>query len=365
MPGRPAKLLLALAAMALSQCTGQSGDGLPAGADRTDTATTPDAAGGSRDPRQPPDTGSTPSAEAAVRALVVAFGHELRRVSLLAPPAQVEPDLRAAYAPYVTPGLLERWLADPAAAPGRTTSSPWPARIGIDGLEPAGNGYRVSGRVVLMTSVELSAGHGAAGYEPVTLTVEPQGNGWRIADWSKGAAPADGGALYRDPDGRFTLRFPAGEFTALGPDREADAHATSVIPPCDDGFLACIAWRGAAFEGTNFDSAGVAVFAPDAASAVQCRATRSGAVPGEARQETVGGLEFTTYTTGEGAMSHASHDDVWLTWDGARCWQLVARIGSTRLEVYEPGRVEAFSDADREQLRAVLRDILGSFAPAR
>lgn len=181
---------------------------------------------------------------------------------------------------------------------------------------------------------------------------------------NEAAAQAEPGrAVYRDPDGRFTLRYPAGDFTALGPGREAEAHAGSYIPPCDDGFLACIAWRGTAFEGTNFGSAGVAVFAPDAATAAACKAIRSGAVPGEARRETIGGREFTTYTTGEGAMSHAAEDDVRLTWDGSTCWRLVARIGSTRLEVYEPGRVAPFTDADRARLRAALRAIAGSFAP--
>lgn len=360
MPGRFAKLLLGLAAVLLWQCTGKSGGDLPAEAGGADKATMQDATDASGEAQRPADT---QSAEAAVRSLVEAFGKELRRVSLLAPPEQVESGLRAAYAPYVTPALLDRWVADPASAPGRTTSSPWPDRIEIDGLEPAGSNYRVTGRVVLMTSVELSAGHGAAGYEPVRLTVEPHGSGWRIADWESAPAATDGGALYRDPDGRFTLRYPAGDFTALGPGREAEAHAGSYIPPCDDGFLACIAWRGEAFRGTNFGSAGVGVFTPDAATAAQCQATRSGAVPGEARRETVGGREFTTYTTGEAAMSHAARDDVWLTWDGRTCWQLVARIGSTRLEVYEPGSVGPFTDADPERLRATLREIVESFAP--
>jgi hypothetical protein len=104
-------------------------------------------------------------------------------VSLLAPPDALRGQIEAEYAPFVTPELLAAWLADPAGAPGRQVSSPWPERIEVREVVPQEGGYRVTGEVVYVTGVEQAAG-GAARREPVAMTVVPgTGGGWRIASY--------------------------------------------------------------------------------------------------------------------------------------------------------------------------------------
>ena len=115
--------------------------------------------------------------------VVESFGRRLAAVSLLAPPATVREDLREQYGPLVTAPLLAKWLADPARAPGRQVSSPWPERIEVNDVRALdAQRYRVAGEVVLVTSADAGS---AAGREPVALTVQRQPGGeWRIADWT-------------------------------------------------------------------------------------------------------------------------------------------------------------------------------------
>jgi len=123
-----------------------------------------------------------------VRTVVERFGERLQRVSPLAPDGVARGELRAAYAELVTPDLLAAWSADPASAPGRATSSPWPARIEVDSVAAtAGGTCRVDGAVVYVTSVEAADG-GAAAREPVAVEVVRAEDGWRIGAYGVASA---------------------------------------------------------------------------------------------------------------------------------------------------------------------------------
>ncbi|MGQ9824382.1 MAG: hypothetical protein ACUVSK_05195, partial [Desulfotomaculales bacterium] len=84
---------------------------------------------------------SPPSGEererAAVTALVEDFGGRLQAVSLLAPKEAVQKSIRENYGDLVMPALLAWWLENPAGAPGRELSSPWPDRIEIRSVTKA------------------------------------------------------------------------------------------------------------------------------------------------------------------------------------------------------------------------------------
>lgn len=122
------------------------------------------------------------SDEAQVRQLVEDFGWALDEVPLAAPASLAAQAIREHYAPFVSAGLLSRWEAEPAQAPGRLTSSPWPDRIDIHELRRLDEGgYLVRGDIVLLTSVEIAHG-GEAGRVPITLTVAKGPAGWRITD---------------------------------------------------------------------------------------------------------------------------------------------------------------------------------------
>ncbi len=114
--------------------------------------------------------------------VIVGFGARLKNVPLTAEPAVLSATLQKEYGPYVAPALLARWMDDPAHAPGRETSSPWPERIEVTEIRTAGAYYEAVGNVVLMTSAELVSG-GDAGRTPVYLTLAHLGGRWLIAEY--------------------------------------------------------------------------------------------------------------------------------------------------------------------------------------
>lgn len=113
------------------------------------------------------------AAEENVRSLVTQFGSTLKNVSLLADDASEQ--IGREYGPYVGTEQLAAWQADPASAPGRLTSSPWPDRIEITSVtQLAESAYRVDGSVVEMTS------DGPADTRPIALLVENRDGTWLI-----------------------------------------------------------------------------------------------------------------------------------------------------------------------------------------
>lgn len=123
---------------------------------------------------------------AAVVTVVQRFGERLAYVSLLAPPDQRSERIRTEYGPWVTMLLLSAWLTDPTSAPGRETSSPWPARIDVREVRPEGSRqYRVLGDVVYVTSVDADSADVAL-REPVTIgLIRGDDGSWRITQWEE------------------------------------------------------------------------------------------------------------------------------------------------------------------------------------
>ncbi|NLX91109.1 MAG: hypothetical protein GXZ07_05905 [Firmicutes bacterium] len=125
--------------------------------------------------------------EAAVTRLVKDFGGKLKDVSLLASAEELTASLEEHYGEFVTSALLESWQNDPQQAPGRVSSSPWPELIEVVSLEKSAEGvYEVQGKVIEMTSVEMTQG-GIAAQRPITLTVEKSAGRWLISALTLGA----------------------------------------------------------------------------------------------------------------------------------------------------------------------------------
>ena len=110
------------------------------------------------------------AAEAQVGQFVEVFGRQLQSVSLLAPDALNQ--LQVKYAPFVSPALLQKWAEDLSKAPGRTVSSPWPDRIEVLTVtRQSPTDYLVTAQIIEVTSAEVTNG-GAFDKIPVNLTVD-------------------------------------------------------------------------------------------------------------------------------------------------------------------------------------------------
>ena len=156
---------------------------------------------------------SSPINDPSVSAIVEQFGGSLKQVSLLAPAADVDLAMDAAYGPYLTPELLAAWKANPDAALGRTTSSPWPDRITVASTDVRDPSATVEGAVIEVA--QGSDGVAIVGTYPVTLQLEHRASGWRIAAVQKGA--------YSNIPSRTTLR---GTYTCL-PHRDTSGPQTA------------------------------------------------------------------------------------------------------------------------------------------
>ncbi|NLN28447.1 MAG: hypothetical protein GX161_09530 [Firmicutes bacterium] len=121
------------------------------------------------------------AAKKAVAAVAREFGSRLKLVSLLAPEDVLRRDIEEHFVDLVTPELLNKWLDDPTAAPGRLTSSPWPECIAVDEVKLDGTTRAwIRGHIVWVTSVELAEG-GAYAHQAVCMElVRDEHGAWRI-----------------------------------------------------------------------------------------------------------------------------------------------------------------------------------------
>src|SRR6476661_6366584 len=151
----------------------------------------PDAAAGGRAVRTS-DSATSLDPERAVRRLVTLFGSRMQTVSLLVPDSLAASRLQEAYGTLVTPDLLSDWMARPTVAPGRRVSSPWPDRIEVQSVTPAGaDEYLVTGSLVYETS---SSGQSVArvAARSVRLHVRRSGDGgWRISMYEQTPSSPD------------------------------------------------------------------------------------------------------------------------------------------------------------------------------
>lgn len=120
----------------------------------------------------------------AVENVVTNFGSMMQLVSVGAPKALAAQAILDNYRDLVSPSLLDMWTANPAEAPGRTVSSPWPDHIEITSvLQISSTTYAVAGNVVELTSDNVAHG-GIADKYAATATVAVEGGNWVITSWA-------------------------------------------------------------------------------------------------------------------------------------------------------------------------------------
>lgn len=131
--------------------------------------------------------------ELAVRAVVSGLGEHLQNISLTAPQEELTQSIENEYQAFVTPELLDRWIKDPKAAPGRLASSTWPYSIEIVSLHPMGQTYFVEGAIPYVTSADYKGGESSdiQSLEEVAIVVQKTEKGWRIADYTVKHGEAD------------------------------------------------------------------------------------------------------------------------------------------------------------------------------
>lgn len=106
--------------------------------------------------------------------VVDAFGRRLKQVSVLGPPGATAVAIRENYAAFVSPKLLDEWLREPAKAPGRQVSSPYPDRIEIESISEGETRSEIAGDIVEATN------QGDVARVPVRIALAMENGEWRI-----------------------------------------------------------------------------------------------------------------------------------------------------------------------------------------
>lgn len=159
---------------------------------------------------QPQEKGTTETAPsndnevAAVEDVVERFGKVLQNLSLLGPEGQLEKEMHDNYGDLVSAELIEQWLSDPLAAPGRLTSSPWPDHIDIENTEKlSAIAYELNGNII-----EISNGDEEVNKIPISLAVEKVEEQWLITKVILGGEEQNDSIVYQNKEYRFTFKLP-------------------------------------------------------------------------------------------------------------------------------------------------------------
>jgi len=125
----------------------------------------------------------------AIYQVVGEFGARLKDVGLSAPKQDIITAVDFNLKRLITNRLYQEFVQDTSKVPGRTVSSPWPERIEIDSVQKLdGTSYTVNGKIIGMTSVEMTQG-GNAGRTLITLTLKKVNGTWLIDDVVGGTQP--------------------------------------------------------------------------------------------------------------------------------------------------------------------------------
>lgn len=165
-----------------------------------------------------------------------------------------------------------------------------------------------------------------------------------------------GWRTYRNPDYGFTIAYPP----SVKPVNSARGENTGgSMPLCDDTTIACFAYTGQAYKGTNFQGAGFAInVIRDATSERTCRNLESGTSSSAPATVTIHDTRFDYNRIAEGAMSHYQEGDSYRVFRNSVCFELKSGISTVSLGVYDPGTLKPFHPA---KLNTLLRDMAHSF----
>jgi hypothetical protein len=175
-----------------------------------------------------------------------------------------------------------------------------------------------------------------------------------------GTAPAGSQSI---SDGTITLTYPTTDFGLATSSQQITTR--SYIPPCDADFSYCLYYTGTAYQGTNFDSAGIRVEKrTDLTTQAACLTTPptgfANFTPTSTTADDYAVSEFTPL--GAAAAGHFAKGALYrLEYNGA-CYEFETRIGQSQFANYPSGTIQRFTDTDEENLQAEIVGILNGIA---
>jgi hypothetical protein len=163
--------------------------------------------------------------------------------------------------------------------------------------------------------------------------------------------------------GEVSLMNPSGFGLALNP---AQILVSSYIPACDPDFDYCFYYNGDAYDGSNFEGAGLRIMRrADLPTDETCLKTPP---PGYAASvkplATVSKDAYMTsvFATGDAGAGHMASGDLYRLFvrQSSSCYEFETRIGSGQFANYPEGSIREFTEADRRTLTDSFKKTLDS-----
>jgi hypothetical protein len=137
----------------------------------------------------------------------------------------------------------------------------------------------------------------------------------------------------------------------------------SYIPPCDSDFNYCLYYTGTAYQGTNFDSAGIRIqHRTDLTTQTAClTAPPTGFANFTPTSTTIGDYSASEFTPlGDAGAGHYSVGTLYrLEYNGA-CYEFETRIGQSQFANYPAGAIQQFTAVDQASLQTEIQNVLSS-----
>lgn len=146
---------------------------------------------------------------------------------------------------------------------------------------------------------------------------------------------------------------------------QAQILANSYIPPCDPDFTYCLYYTGTAYQGTNFDSAGIRIDErSDLTTQNACLTTPptgyANFTPTSTTESDYSLSEFTPL--GDAGAGHSAVDTLYRVFYNGACYEFETRIGQSQFANYPSGTIQQFTSADQATLRSEMENFLDSIS---
>ncbi len=134
------------------------------------------------------------------------------------------------------------------------------------------------------------------------------------------------------------------------------------IPPCGQSFAYCLYYSGAAYQGTNFEDAGVSIRKrSDIATERLCLDTPPAGYAASITPVSTNTAD--AYSTsvfspiGDAAMGHYATGAVYRLWvrNESACYEFQTSLGETQFANYPAGAIKEFTAADRQTVLELLQ----------
>jgi len=173
------------------------------------------------------------------------------------------------------------------------------------------------------------------------------------------------GVIYNQTvsDGTITFGYNSPEWGLATTPEQVLAH--SYIPACDEGFAYCLYYNGSAYQGTNFESAGLTIKKrPDLATQSACLQAQpdgyAALVPLVATSSDYVISKFAPL--GDAGAGHYATDTLYRLSYGSLCYEFRTRIGETQFANYPAGSIKQFTDADRTAVQQDLQSLISNIS---